>query len=67
MCIKTIAQHINGVDEIEDKLRKLFVGGLSETTTEDSGKEYFSQFGDVENINILRYKYNKKCYIYIKL
>lgn len=49
------AEHINGVDEIEDKLRKLFVGGLSETTTEDSGKEYFSQFGDVENINILRY------------
>lgn len=49
------AEHINGVDEIDDKLRKLFVGGLSENTTEDSGRAYFSQFGEVENINILRY------------
>lgn len=49
------AEHINGVDEIEDKLRKLFVGGLSENTTEDSSREYFSRFGEVENINILRY------------
>lgn len=48
-------QHINGVEEIDDKLRKLFVGGLSEHTTEESSKEYFSQYGEVENINILRY------------
>eukprot|EP00116_Pleurobrachia_bachei_P007274 sb/3467536/ len=47
--------HTNGVEELEDKLRKLFVGGLSESTTEDSGREYFGQFGEVENINILRY------------
>ena len=48
-------QHTNGVEEIDDKLRKLFVGGLSEDTTEDSSKEYFGKFGEVENINILRY------------
>ena len=48
-------QHINGVEEIDDKLRKLFVGGLSEHTTEESSKDYFSQYGEVENINILRY------------
>jgi len=48
-------EHTNGVEEIDDKLRKLFVGGLSEDTTEDSSKEYFSKFGEVENINILRY------------
>jgi len=48
--------HINnGVEEIDDKLRKLFVGGLSEHTTEESSKDYFSQYGEVENINILRY------------
>lgn len=49
------AEHINGVEEIDDKLRKLFVGGLSENTTEESSKEYFTQYGVVENINILRY------------
>lgn len=48
-------EHSNGVEEIDDKLRKLFVGGLSEDTTEDSSKAYFSKFGEVENINILRY------------
>jgi len=48
-------QHINGVEEIDDKLRKLFVGGLSEHTTEETSKDYFSQYGEVENINILRY------------
>ncbi|KAL5266674.1 hypothetical protein ACHWQZ_G003897 [Mnemiopsis leidyi] len=49
-------EHINnGVEEIDDKLRKLFVGGLSEHTTEESSKNYFSQYGEVENINILRY------------
>jgi len=48
-------EHINGVEEIDDKLRKLFVGGLSEHTTEESSKDYFSQYGEVENINILRY------------
>lgn len=49
------AEHINGVEEIDDKLRKLFVGGLSENTTEESSKQYFTQYGEVENINILRY------------
>lgn len=48
-------QNVNGVEEIDDKLRKLFVGGLSENTDEESSREYFSQYGEVENINILRY------------
>lgn len=33
--------------------KKLYVGGLSYDTTEDSFKEYFSQAGAVESANII--------------
>ncbi|XP_067011054.1 RNA-binding protein squid [Anabrus simplex] len=43
----------NGEVQGENKEeRKLFVGGLSWDTTEQSLKEYFQKFGDIENINI---------------
>lgn len=45
----------NGTEEIEDKLRKLFVGGLSEDTTEETSKQYFEKFGQVDSVNILRF------------
>ena len=51
----SLFQKTNGVQEIDDKLRKLFIGGLNEKTTEETSKEYFSQFGEVQDINILRH------------
>ncbi|EIE21707.1 RNA-binding domain-containing protein, partial [Coccomyxa subellipsoidea C-169] len=36
------------------KLRKLFVGGLAPETTEDNFKEYFGQFGDITEAQIMQ-------------
>ncbi|CAL8469302.1 g8843 [Coccomyxa elongata] len=36
------------------KLRKLFVGGLAPETTEESFREYFGQFGDITEAQIMQ-------------
>ncbi|TIA88991.1 hypothetical protein E3P99_02277 [Wallemia hederae] len=38
----------------DEAARKIFIGGLNWDTTEDSLKEYFSRFGDVVQLNIMR-------------
>jgi len=40
----------NGPGRDDDK--KLFVGGLGRTITEKELREYFTQYGEIENINI---------------
>ena len=42
------------------KMRKVFVGGLSELVTEEDLSQYFSQFGVVENIILSREHYTNK-------
>lgn len=37
-----------------EELRKLFVGGLARTTTEETYKEYFGQYGEIVDSVILR-------------
>jgi CUG-BP- and ETR3-like factor len=40
--------------EVKNEERKLFVGMLSEQTTEDYLRQLFSQFGALEDVAILR-------------
>ncbi|XP_074650785.1 RNA-binding protein Musashi homolog 2-like isoform X2 [Tubulanus polymorphus] len=40
--------------ESNESLRKLFIGGLSDKTTDDSLKEYFSQFGELVDCIVIR-------------
>ncbi|EFN53389.1 hypothetical protein CHLNCDRAFT_36600 [Chlorella variabilis] len=40
--------------EMKPKARKVFVGGLSPDTTEDQFREYFSQFGEVVEAQIMQ-------------
>jgi heterogeneous nuclear ribonucleoprotein A1/A3 len=40
--------------ELKPKARKVFVGGLSPETTEDQFKDYFSQFGEVVEAQIMQ-------------
>ncbi|KAI3436074.1 hypothetical protein D9Q98_002132 [Chlorella vulgaris] len=47
-CKKSVPQ------EMKPKARKVFVGGLSPDTTEDQFREYFSQFGDVMEAQIMQ-------------
>jgi RNA recognition motif-containing protein len=39
--------------------RKIFVGGLETTTAETSMKQYFEQFGDIQEIVIMQDKDGK--------
>ena len=40
--------------------RKIFVGGLNLRTTEDTFKEYFSQFGELVDCVVMTDQYTKK-------
>ncbi|XP_055851670.1 ribonucleoprotein RB97D isoform X1 [Episyrphus balteatus] len=46
----------NGMEESPDTehLRKLFIGGLSPMTTEDSLKSFYQQWGDVTDVVVMR-------------
>jgi len=37
-----------------DALRKLFIGGLNKETTEESLKEFFSQFGEISECTVIK-------------
>jgi len=37
---------------VQDDVKKVFVGGLGRTITEEELREYFTQYGEIENINI---------------
>ena len=39
-------------------MKRLYVGNLSYSITEDALKEEFSKFGDVESINLIRDRHN---------
>ena len=39
-------------DGSSDDDRKLFVGGLPQEASSEDVKEYFSTFGEIENINL---------------
>lgn len=43
-----------------DDIGKIFVGGLSHDTTEDSLKNYFSRFGEVSDVVVMRDPVSKK-------
>jgi len=38
----------------EEVLRKMFIGGLNTSTTGESLREYFSQFGEVETTTVMK-------------
>ena len=42
-------------------MKKLFVGSLPPTTTEESVRELFSQFGTVRSIKIVKDLFSGKC------
>ncbi|KAJ7381163.1 DAZ-associated protein 1 [Desmophyllum pertusum] len=44
----------------EDDIGKIFVGGLSHETTQDSLKHYFSQYGDVTDVTVMKDPVTKK-------
>jgi len=41
-------------EEEPEQLRKLFIGGLSYTTTEDSLSEFFSQWGELTDCVVMQ-------------
>lgn len=41
------------LNDSRDSTRKLFVGGLADKTTEESLKEAFEEFGNVDKIDIM--------------
>jgi len=42
----------DSTDVVKEDDRKIFIGGLSYDTTENDLREYFVQFGEVENVNL---------------
>lgn len=45
---------VGGKPATDDHLRKLFLGGLSPNSTEDSVRDFYSQFGEVIDVIIMR-------------
>ena len=46
--------NIMGGEEIPNDPGKMFIGGLSWQTTPESVREYFSQFGDVAEVMVMK-------------
>lgn len=42
----------NGVNPIPEDDRKVFAGGLPQEATEADIRDYFAQFGEVNNVNL---------------
>ena len=49
-----VHNHVLQTESKEEALRKLFVGGLPRSTTDDDFKNYFSQFGEVVDSIVLK-------------
>lgn len=41
-------------------VKKIFVGGIKEDTTEEQLNDYFSEFGNIESVDIITDKETKK-------
>jgi len=37
-----------------EQYRKLFIGGLNQTTTDDSLKEFFEQWGEIVDVVVIK-------------
>lgn len=52
----------NAVEEPE-QFRKLFIGGLNYTTTNDSLKEFFEQWGEIVDVVVMKDPVTKRLYL----
>ncbi|CAO4375539.1 unnamed protein product [Caenorhabditis nigoni] len=53
--VKTEFQNGSGDSNLEpENLRKIFVGGLTSNTTDDLMREFYSQFGEITDIIVMR-------------
>ena len=48
------------LDEIPNDPGKMFIGGLSWQTTPENVREYFSQFGDVAEVVVMKHEANRR-------
>ena len=44
----------SSINNLDEQYRKLFIGGLSYTTTDDKLKEYCSKYGEITECVIMR-------------
>lgn len=51
----------SGKREVQATVKKLFIGGLKENMTDSDLRDYFGQFGNIEEIVILKDKETGKC------
>lgn len=49
-----MAEHEEQQNGESESFRKIFVGGISTSTTDESMKEFYSQFGEIEDIIVMR-------------
>jgi len=59
-CKRAIPRDQSGSPEANITSKKLFVGSISDDTTEDDLKEYFGQFGNVTGVNLVTEKDTNK-------
>jgi len=59
-CKRAIPRDQSGSPEANITSKKLFVGSISDETTEDELKEYFAQFGNVTGVNLVTEKDSDK-------
>jgi len=48
--------------EEPEQFRKLFIGGLNYTTTNDSLKEFFEKWGDIVDVVVMKDPVTKRLY-----
>ena len=49
-----------GKPESHARIKKLFVGGLMDSTTEESLRDYFSAYGQVESVDLIEDRETKR-------
>lgn len=49
--------------EEPEQFRKLFIGGLNYTTTNDSLKEFFEKWGDIVDVVVMKDPVTKRLYL----